>query len=125
MYKIAKYLTREERERACAATYHGCQGCCTPHPRTALWRDEAGTVHQPLCPLGVAFGAQPDTEPDARQVAAHLLALGRITEDQQDAVARAAGRFIDDWDRGVLDGLGLPRALGLTRRRRRGQGSSV
>lgn len=103
MYTIARYLTDDEKRRACEAAYHpDTTGHC---PRT----------NDRYCPLGMAFRTRTSicprapSRPDVTPLVTRA-ALENLNVTYRE-LADAFYRFIDDWDDGRIPN--LREALGL------------
>lgn len=107
-FAIAAYLTDEQKQRACAATYTPR----TPDGRLLRTADDC-------CPLGVAlYPNESQAVPLGVNVYFRLQALGQLagigdTHEDIERIEHIAAAFYDDWDAGRI--LDLADALGVTR----------
>lgn len=112
-YKIADFLTDEQKRKACAEEY--------VHPKGRAPRTTSGN-----CPLGVAFPALPRCPTGgmvADAIVGNMVAdaipggepnpFGVLTSTPGSVVREIAWEFIDAWDLEKIPVEDLPVALGL------------
>jgi hypothetical protein len=109
VHPVAKYLSAEERERACRAEYLGREfwgdtfAPNAPCPRAC----DGG------CPLVVALDLKP-LQGIAKPITTEICERRKITDStERDDVYRAVCDFTHDFDRGAITPADLPTALGV------------
>lgn len=105
MYKIARYLTKTEREKAVSVEYYPI-GYEEGAPLRCLVQGHR------YCPLGLATNDVGGSQlPESWALSELLVRVGRVEEAQGTKVKKAAKRFILDWDSGKIKD--LKKAMGV------------
>jgi hypothetical protein len=98
-YKIANYLTEDQRNRACSVPY-------MLNPRGERVTDDG------YCPLGMALQGSGFFTPLASRVGSILMPNSQGSK-AFDKLVRAAAEFTHDWDDNYICSEDLPVAFGL------------